>query len=181
MLHCLHCVLWLEFRICGSSHKLFMALGLKKINCTLISSKTFLHFSLGQLMYSSWSWSLDEPLPFIIFFHPFWWLYSVFCHVSDFALHFKALEIILVEQFIHFLAALYKFSPLQSTFESKHPVLPPLCYFFWTHPLYLITQWLGLRSVHIANAGLCWFSENLLHLLVVWLPCSNKEYINNRD
>lgn len=37
MLHCLHCVLWLEFRVWGSSHKLSVALGPKKNNFTLIS------------------------------------------------------------------------------------------------------------------------------------------------
>ena len=34
MLHCLHCVLWLEFRVWGSSHKRSTALGPKKNNFT---------------------------------------------------------------------------------------------------------------------------------------------------
>lgn len=36
-LHCLHCVLWLEFRVWGSSYELSAALGPKKNNFTLIS------------------------------------------------------------------------------------------------------------------------------------------------
>lgn len=33
-------------------------------------------------VWSSWSWSLAEPLPLWSFFDPFWWLSSVSCHMS---------------------------------------------------------------------------------------------------
>lgn len=45
MLHCLHCVLWLEFSVWGLSHKLFVALEPENNNFTPISPQNVPLFS----------------------------------------------------------------------------------------------------------------------------------------
>ena len=51
-----------------------------------------------DLLWSSWSWSLAEPLPF--------WLFSDPPRLSGFGCHFKAFDIILAEQPIIFCTSL---------------------------------------------------------------------------